>query len=234
MDFDDRPRIGSKFNLPQDVLDVAGLRSAVIAWTAVDPDLKGDVACHTFCNSFDKYLIPCLWPHLVLCFPCLCLKWVNAENDVLSQVWILTETELKIVSMGYDTCLLPGLYQSGDTVKTIPLENIVDCGVKQSGRGLFNMFVMPEVYIDTANCGGRDEHEATGVALAEHQLFIQEILNQRDVVKGRARKIVAVPVMDGGGRTAEDRMEEVSKLHAKGILTQQEYEKKRQEIIDSI
>jgi hypothetical protein len=75
---------------------------------------------------------------------------------------------------------------------------------------------------------------STGVALTECQLLIQEILDQREIDETPAGNVVAIPIVHRGGRTAEDRIMEINKLLAKGILTQREYEKKRKEIIDSI
>jgi hypothetical protein len=118
---------GSLEDLPDDICDMAGLRSPVMAWTALDPELEKNIGVQTCCAMFGPFLLlPCLWPHLAVSWPCLC---VAAGKAIRNKYWILTETELKVVTKGYDVCCVPGLCQTGNEIKTIPLENITDCGV---------------------------------------------------------------------------------------------------------
>lgn len=116
---------------------------------------------------------------------------------------------------------------------------------------------MPTIYVDTASSGNvvgaksGIAHEAVGLGLANYDWFIHEILNQRDIVKNGGliarSQALAAPVtviMDsrggGGGaggngnRSAADRIKEISELRDQGVLTETEFQKKRQDIIDSI
>jgi hypothetical protein len=172
------------------------------------------------------------------------------SNGSKSLYWILTENELKIVSMSFDQCCLPGCFQSGNTVKSIPLENITDCGVGARGNTCGNQCVgdLPNIYVDTASA--KEGHEAEAVALAGHEWFISEILNRRDIVKqgggaavpmhsysAPAPAMATVVAMERGDttrRSAAERIKEITRLHESGILTNEQYEKKKQEIIDSI
>lgn len=237
--------IGTKFDLPPDVRDVAGLRSNVVAWTSLDPDLSDDVCWYACCHTCGPLLwLPCFWPHLIICSPYFIGKCMIMEGQLRRQFWILTEYELKIVHASFDLDRV--CYQSGNAVQTIPLENIVDCGVQTRGKGCINLCIavgsLPEVYVDTASAPVKGQsHEALGVALAEYEWFIQRILQQRDVVKGRdihrqGRSLLADNDMERGGerRSIAERIQHLTELHETGVLTLDEYTRKRQEIIDSI
>jgi hypothetical protein len=169
--------IGTKFNLPQDVREIADLRSEVIAWTTLDPELSDDIASYLCINNVGTLIaLPCFWPLLAMSSPCLCAHFMSAENELKSQYWILTEFELKIVSVSYSVFALPGVgYESGTAVRTIPLESIIGCCVVARGRGYLNLFVaaLPE-----SVASGR----TTGVALVDYERFIRVILKQRDIV----------------------------------------------------
>lgn len=244
--------IGTKDSLPHDIREIAMLRSEVIAWTALDPALAPNVGPSSCCTVFGIFLIiPCFWPHLLLMWPCLCSMKTKIENTIRSQYWILTETELKIVIKHHDTCCIPGCSEAGDSVQSIPLENITDCGTQALGKGFTNSCVkpLPIIYVDTAGhvkVENGPAHEAMGYGLARQEWFIREILNRRDIVKGGgggymqrdhefSSAVVATPVMERGStKSPGDRIKDITDLRMSGVLTQEEFENKRQEIINSI
>jgi hypothetical protein len=246
---------GNKHNLPEHVREMTGLRNEVIAWTSLDPKHEGDIEYYACCQLSGRLLvIPCFWPFMIILSPFLCTECISESNRIKSQYWILTENELKIVSESHDQCpCVPGCFQSGNTVKSIPLENITDCGVQARGNGFGKRCAgdLPIIYVDTASA--KDGHEAIAVALARQQWFIREILIRRDYVKqGQGAALLthstsaalapvmatASAVMERGGdtthRSAAERIDEITQLHTSGILTNEQYEKKKQEIIDSI
>jgi hypothetical protein len=251
--------VGTKHNLPEHVRAMAGLRNEVIAWTTLDPEHEGDIERYACCRTFGPLLVcPCFWPHMIILSPCLCAACISLSNGSKSQYWILTENELKIVSTSHDQCCLPGCLTSGDIVKSIPLENITDCGVQSKANACGNQCAgdLPKMYVDTAS-SQEGRHEAAAVALAGHEWFIREILNRRDIVKqgggwgasavppmhsntvapAPAVMATAVEMMERGDttrRSAAERIKEITQLHESGILTNKQYEKKKQEIIDSI
>lgn len=153
--------------------------------------------------------------------------------------------------MSHDTCCVPGCWRTGDTVKTIPLENITDCGIREPGTGCVGKCAgsLPIMYVDTASDLGSlpDQHEATAIGLADYQWFMEEILNRRDAIKGFVRSnypqrhqqgVVGhdgTEAMDRGGpSSAAERIRTVTELHQSGVITEAQFEKKKQEIIDSI
>jgi hypothetical protein len=263
--------LGTNYDLPVEIRKIASLRSEVIAWTKLDPDLYDKIDSY-YCNRiFFIFVIPCFWPHLVLMWPCLCAAKSAGVNGARNQYWILTQRELKIVSVDHDTSCIPGLFTSGNDTKTIPLENITDCGVDNPGQGRLNVQYadLASIHVDTASSPSR-RHEAVGIGLANHEELIRKILNQRDLVKGSSGGGVlvsstpATPVIASafmGDRTSKggedyehiifaspstaapatnvassvaDRINVVKDLYDSGVLTQAEYEQRRQEIIASI
>jgi hypothetical protein len=236
---------------------MSGLRNEVIAWTSLDPAHARDIYSIVFFQRFGPLLMPLFWPHMIILSPIICNILFVAKNEIASTYWILTETELKIVTKGHDQYCFQGCVQSGNIVKTIPLENITDCGLVSKSTGCVARFTgdLPSIYVDTARSNGH-AHEATGLALADQEWFIQEILNRRDVVKQGHGMVagVALPMdtssyfetptlvatavaMERGGtnpRSAEERIKELTKLREGEFLTNEQYEKKKQEIIDSI
>jgi hypothetical protein len=232
----------TKHNLPEHVRQVAGLRGEVITWTKIDPDLENQLERYACCRTFGPLLVlPCFWPHLLIIWPCLWSTAANIENTALSQYWILTEQELRIVSLDHDSCCIPGSAKSGVTCKTIPLENITDAGIDAIGKGCLNKCAadLPTIYVDTASA--TVGHEATGLALANYEYFIRQILDSRDAYKAAQRSgpstmsmVRADNVGYADGKLPAERIANITELLNTGILSQQEYDQKRKEIISSM
>jgi hypothetical protein len=237
----------SDATLPPDIRAMANLRNRVIAWTALDPNHDAEVDGYVCSRKFGIFLLPCLWPYLILCLPCGLAEMAKTTNMIRCQYWILTETELKIVIPSHDAICIPGYFETGDSVKTIPLENITDCGISARARGLVNECAgsLPEIYVDTASTQGKS-HEATGISLAGYERFVQAVLNQRDIVKClaippsdgtlvAATAFATYPTMErGNDRTSAERIMEITCLYESRVLTKDEFDEKRREIIDLI
>jgi hypothetical protein len=163
---------------------------------------------------------------------------VGAENHARSVYWVLTQDELKIVSLDHDATCCVGCCRTGDKVQTIPLENITDCGKDAQGKGSCNKMVgdLPSIYVDTASVGGNKVHEAFAFALKDNDRLIASILNQRDAVKGglRAAPVAQAMLVRGDDKPAKERLAEIQDLLYNGVITQQEYDQKRKDILSSI
>lgn len=246
--------------LPQEVRSVANLFTGtrIVAWTRVNDDENTNLFGYYCSRTFGLAVLPCFWPHLIILSPCLCANQIAAVNAARNQYWILTETELKVVTMDHDTCCIPGCVSSGNQIKSIPLENITDCGINAKGSGCLNQCAvdLPTIYVDTASSGPASR-EAVGVGLFQSHDFVQKILQQRSIVKGTGTvemtgaTATATPVIpsytigDRGettavntgsntNKSAEDRILEAKQLLEKGLITQEEFENKRRAIIESI
>ncbi|KAI2488663.1 hypothetical protein MHU86_25717 [Fragilaria crotonensis] len=236
-------------SLPQDVHEMAALRNEVIAWTSFDPAFARDVGAYACCRAFCPFPIsfaPCFLPLMLIFWPCFCCAKSDFENKIQNQYWILTETELKVVTKDHDGCL-PGCIKAGGSVQTIPLESITDFGSNNARSGCGNSCCkpLPMIYVDTASFVTNEwspEHEAMGYGLARQDWLIREVLNRRNNVKGNHSlnscegAVVVAPVMERGGstRSAADRMKDITELHNSGVLTREEFLEKRKDIVDSI
>jgi hypothetical protein len=193
-------------------------------------------------------------------------------NFERSQYWILTETDLNVVTKHYDLCwyCIPGCNQVGDDVKSIPLDSLSHCKTNEKPNGCMDWCTEPP---PTLLATSEDGQSVVGYGLAHQDWFIREILNRRDVIKGRrspnhqvpthrsipkyelptgrimpdhklpvgrsiptaVASVIATPVMERGStKSTADRIKDIADLCESGILTHEEYTKKRQEIIDSM
>jgi hypothetical protein len=163
--------VGDDSNLPPDVRAVAGLQSPVVAWTTVDLSYERDLERYspTSASAF-------------ICFP-LSLCSIGDRLTYQNTFWILTVTELKIVVKNHEEFCLTGIKQSGDHVRTIPLDKIISCGVKPTKRVPY----LPHVYVDTSPPielkDGTLQHAAVGFVLIGRDWFAQEILHLRDMLQ---------------------------------------------------
>jgi hypothetical protein len=103
---------------------------------------------------------------------------------------------------------------------------------------------LPTIYVDTASSGNTSNgvgHEATGLALANYESFIRQILDGRDASKAGHSSGPATMSMNRvdnagyvGDKLPAERIADIKELYESGILSQQEYDQKRNEIISSM
>jgi len=247
------PNAGLNHNLPDHIRNAANLHSSqIVAWTKLDPALAQELGRYFCFRTFGPLLLPCFWVHFLILWPFFFAGKALSENAARSQYWILTTTELNIVSLDHDQMCIPGICKSGDIVKTVPLENITDCGFHARGTGAANNCAgdVPSIYVDTASsCNNNTSegggHEAVGLGLENYQWFIQQVLNQRNIVKGgqggmgmnmgmQSPPMAASMSRPDADKSAQERIAEITHLKDQGLITQQEFDQKRQEIIASI
>jgi hypothetical protein len=219
---------GTKHDLPEHVRQVAGLRGEVIAWTQLDPDLEPKIGRYACLRTFGPLLcLPPFWIYLLFIWPCLCGLAKKEANAARSQYWIITEQELRIVSLDHDACCIPGTIKFGVNVKTVPLENITVAGLDAIGTGCMNKCAvdLPTIYIDTASQNGKG-HEATGLALANYESFVRQILDSRDAYKAGHRSAPTAMSMQGvgdigntSGKSSAERIAESAQLRDAGVLS---------------
>lgn len=188
--------MGDNFTLPDDVRHLArchhanGTSPAVIAWTTVDParlPIVGPFQCVDLCANFTFY--PCFWPHLLILWPFFIPLGFKAKDEAYNTYWILTETELKIVTKSCNSlCCVNGIFaKRGNVVKTIPLSSVRYCKYEYKaskcsccvGAQLLHV----ELGTENVTCG----EAATGIELSGHEGFVKAVLHQRNLVQSRLR-----------------------------------------------
>jgi hypothetical protein len=191
---------------PPDVCQVALLRNSdrVVAWTTFDPALAGRLSdqYRSMMKMGSPFLCCCLLNPFGCCLMPLLLQQTKLmEHAVKNEYWILTERDIKVVSM-------MGPQFGGNQAKSIPLIHITDCGVDTGGQHTLGRQVyneLPTIYVDTAssrnNGRGHGGHEAVGTGLLHQDSFVRQILDQRDHVV-RSSGLAVVVVGGGGGGIA--------------------------------
>jgi hypothetical protein len=152
--------------------------------------------------------------------------------------------------MSHPTCCILGYNEVSDSVMSIPLQDITECGT----QAVMDKFckpcakLLPALYIHWtirgSGEGGQTVGPCYGYGMAHQDSFACELLNHRDIVMDSSHLpnhvitgavVVATPVMErGSARSAADLIKDITNLRMLGILSQEEYDKKRQETIDSI
>ena len=245
------PDVGTSENIPEDVCTVAHLeRTNVVAWVTVDEEFYHEILTATCCQYFGKFLFPCFWPHLLICWPYLLVSKMSMDRTIINTYWVLTNNEVKVIVMSYEVCCC---YRKGAQVQSIPLDGITDCGISAPDTVCCNWdAAIPSIYIDTASSyahnsdGGNifrqdaTDHEAVGYGLSGYAWFASEISARRIQLRGQNQHIPgSYAEMDRGDQhepisTVKDRLQQIKDLHNGGMLTDVEYETKRQDIIASI
>ena len=237
------PNVGTSADIPDEILSAALLqKDKIVAWVTLDDEFKETIGHYTCCSTFGAFLfLPCFWPHLLILWPCLLAGKLSVERTIRNTYWVLTTTEIKIIVKSHSGCC----GTIGNQVKSIPLDTITDCGISAQNTGYCKCYTaIPSMYVDTASSGSASGHEAIGYGLSGYHWFVTEIIARRDVLKGHNLNVslAVTPIntgMDRGeksneGESIESRLQKIKNLHHLGMISESEYEKKRQDIIESI
>jgi hypothetical protein len=236
----------------------------VVAWTCYDPDHEGNLCTARFAGtSFgvgDLGYIPCFW----LCFwPCYCLdlqKQLQQPRADTQVYWILGEKNLYQVRKRLDSCFVPGCCVVSRKSVAIPLEGIKPtihrlpsvCCI-ESPEAIGVMWWIDE-------CGNVFSSDAA--CLKNQKSFLKEIIKQRDevasaqAVTGATAQITmgrggedqapssapstatAQITMDRGDlgwpRSIQERLQLITQLVSDGLVSQEDGDRKKQQILDSI
>jgi hypothetical protein len=241
--------VGNHHDIPDDLCTMTRLeRNDVVAWTTFSSEYENKIEQFACCNMFGIFFfIPCFWPLLITCCPLLCAGKISLERNIKNTFWILTETDLKVIVKNHDDCCFPGCYHVGDAVKSIPYENITECGIISPAKGCFGGHAaIPTIYVDTLSCYSNfsdaessPTHEAVGYGLAGYDWFVTEILARRGALKGyhymQQLHGIAMSNMDRGTNdNVVFLLQKITELHKLGMISTEEYEKKREEIIATL
>jgi len=184
--------------------------------------------------------LPCFWPHaLVMCLgPHSCFEASSISRNQQATYWLVTDEELLIVSLEHPTSCFSCGCQSPREVKNIQwseittVEYTVDISCCVSGLKTLTISLVT---------GHR--HDLVGV---NHNCTIRDSILSRisqgdstgtDVLNGNGGSdgiaMTDINQLDGEP-TAENRFEVLHDLREMGYITDEEFERKRQEIIESV
>jgi len=228
--------------IPPQVLEIARPRDSVIKYVAPSDDMP--IFKYFLSNSLGPLLvIPCFWPFACCLCPCIsCGAKVHA-NAARARAMLLTQSEVISVSLDHDTMICPGLSRSGTEVKNIPLEQITDIAVDEQGNGWVQKCCvqMPSLRLDTPSSGmifmnGEGDrsilNEATllGVCPEEALEFRQRAFSAKEA-RRMGGNLPPGLVQMRPHRTVQERLRELEALFADGVVTQEERDTKRTQIL---
>lgn len=172
--------------LPDEVQDAAHLGGdnlssddddIVVAWTkVVETDKLARFYCKKLglCSIYCYYCCPCFLYSLL---PLYCLGEIGKLNKYRNKYWILTRTELKIVSMAYDPfCTISRFQGRYDEVESIPLTDIAKGGIDNDEGSYFSdscTSYESTIYVKTVT-----NKWYVGFGLIDSKDFLRKILNQ--------------------------------------------------------
>jgi hypothetical protein len=231
--------LGTCADLPSDVRELADLApdERVIAWTSYDPDHSGNL-CTASCasTSYGPALefCPCLWPMY-----CLELQASLQRPRETTQVyWILGEQNLYRVRKRLDNCFISGFCVVTEESTRTSLENITEGSIVR---------IPPTCYIESPEeiklhvCDRSINSHISGACLKNQKIFLKEILKQRDLVVAAApvSTTAATQTMDRGDddqapRSIRERLQLITQLLSEGLVSQEDYDRKKQEILELV
>jgi hypothetical protein len=249
--------VGTIHNLPDDVRTMAGLQhpdaatADVVVWTKFDTEFEPTIITPSMvcCRIvWIAVLLPCICPCVTIMSPCLYTKARAQQHAIRHQYWILTDMDVKIV-------VLPNV------VHSIPFCDIINCYVQEPSPTMrmptlyidtASSLARVPASVDRQSMGyhAATFYAAAGMGLVDYNWFLTEILRRRDHLMMELPTSCAMveatcvveptTAMDRGSTTTnsnesiERRIQIIVDLHQRGIVTKEEYEMKRQEIIASI
>jgi hypothetical protein len=230
--------IGNYHDIPDDLCTMTRLeRNEVVAWTTFSSEYENKI---DMSGTFFFILTPCFWPLWITCCPLLCALKISTKRTIKNTFWVLTETDLKIIVKNHDDCCFPGCYHVGDAVKSIPYENITDCRATSPAKGCFGGHAaIPTIYVAAVKNADGPCHGVVGHGLAGYDWFATEILVRQKALKDfhymHLLHGIAMSNMDRGtNESVESRSQKITELHELGMISTEEYEKKRGEILASL
>jgi len=235
--------------LPQAVMDAllrAKNDSPILAWTQMDPMLESSLHKQLRMEWTKLCLQGLLFPCL---FPCWAWDLCGQQTRRSEEIWVLTEESLYRVSLDTTFC---GCASTGEEVLRLPLEDLSlywckDLQVEMPEAGCLRrkvpmMNVAGHEYNSVPNQRGPFKI-ACGYALKDVEVFAAAILRQHYLAKAKAESMdrgqtpaAALPVVSAERQedAIRDRLALAEKLRSEGLITEEEYQDKRQDILASL
>jgi hypothetical protein len=204
-----------KGGLPKHIRDIIGFQDGapVIAWTSYDSKLPGSrwrnscvvigtpilaVLCLVYL-LFGFVISPVYFGLVFLILVFGLPFWIVRMAVSKHLFWVLTENQLYIVSKNHDCfASFPGVFVKGNSVFSVPIENVTDCGVVESvtmfgvefPRTIFGVEFPRTIYVEVVSNISRRRVDAN---LANADDFVKAVLNQRNLMQTQGRILPPAP-----------------------------------------
>jgi hypothetical protein len=255
----DASGLGTRFDLPDDVFELADLAPGdrVVAWTSYDPDHEGNLytaSCASKSFAPSSEILPCPW---------LCLelpKKLHRPREATQVYWILGEKNVYQVRKRLDSCFISGCCVVTSQSVAVPLKGIQPairrlpsaCCIESPEAIVLHWW--PDPWGNSLGTGA--------ACLKNQKLFLKEILKQRDLVasspsvaSAASAQVIHRGVEDqappsatntataqitmdrgdsDGPRSIPERLQLITQLLSEGLVSQEDFDRKKQEILDLI
>lgn len=242
-------------DMPEELRDALKDKINTVKYWSI-PDNTQPITKAVACLSMAPLImLPCFWPHLIImsCPMCVCAAF--QKKKILATSVVVTETSVEVITTEYDVCCIPGCYKKGKEIRSIPFEKITDVTLETRDKGFCSACIYDVASLKIMD-GTFDVHNRPGGSkIQAHEnveLLRDKILEEKEIDRhkhsgaqlmqnmmnmGNGVTQVAPMMIHGESSapvSAEQRLSEIKSLLDKGILTQEEYNKKRSEIISSM
>lgn len=242
--------------LPADFAPIVqrAARSRIIDFLQPDPTWEAEK--YFLCSQVAAcwpLLLPCFWPHAVIVCTlggscCLVGNAAATAGMMKSRAFVLTEREVLIIQKECSSCYCCFTPCSGCTtgeiIETLPLANITDLVFQGKGSNCcVTACITPptEVLLQTnTGCGvgqGTNKMPLAAMLGANReaiQRFKHAVLDQRDSLTGQVAPTPMALGAPGHMAPAAQRMAQLKELQQQGLITAEEFERKRQAIIEQM
>jgi len=220
------------------------LRNLVLAailgiYTVSDENRKNAIK-----QPFGCLVLPCFWPHAIVCSPCICVALKSLDDVLASVVYVITDKRVyQSVDVTGGACCIPGK-DSGDvtlndingTSMDMPgsCGGVQCCPVKQVVLGL-------PLGHPLANAGGTKHtpHTKMQMFVDDPDAVIALLRKAKDAYVGPGMGAFTQPIVVPMemARAEPDAMDQMAKLKTlldSGVINQAEYDEKRKELLSKI
>jgi hypothetical protein len=148
----------------------------IVAWVTIDDKVKGTLFHSACCSKYCQYVsMPCFWPAFLIASPWELAHLHAVTRETQHKYWVLTTTDIKIIAKSH----VAGCGTRGDTVLSIPLDTIIDCGMTGKHTVCSQCYDgYTKMLVQTAS----RNHYFIGTA--DSAWFVAEIIARRDIMKG--------------------------------------------------
>mmetsp|Transcript_9011 Transcript_9011/g.16892 ORF Transcript_9011/g.16892 Transcript_9011/m.16892 type:complete len:346 (+) Transcript_9011:1100-2137(+) len=168
----------------------------ILAVFAPGPEISSRVAYMQFKTLA---MLPCFWPHMIMCCPCLWLSAANNERFLQNTLYVVgSEGIFTVVKDHTPVCC--GCISTGNDYTFLPWDQVVTVNVDNQGQGC-QWAKMPRVFIQTHGVVSRGEN---GVAMNGCSWYLVDCDSVATLIRSKLReeKNALKPSPSGGAAVA--------------------------------